>query len=208
MPSLPMRPLRLNGVLFSTSLARPAGSTPGIRSTTWRGFARSIGTFCAARFGLGLAEAGNFPASIKCVGDWFPKKERALATGLLNSGTNVGALATPLLVPWLHQNWGWPMAFFVTGSLGVAWIVAWWLFYEHPQQHARVSAGELDVELLGQVFSHRKRSGARREEADKVRASLEVDLKKRIGGPLGPEIGHGAHAATGPRRLSAGIERV
>ena len=107
------------------------------------GFARSVGGFCVARFGLGLAEAGNFPASIKCVGDWFPKKERALATGLFNSGTNVGALVTPLLVPWLHQNWGWPMAFFVTGSLGAAWIVAWWLLYEHPQRHPRVSAGEL-----------------------------------------------------------------
>src|SRR5947209_1892625 len=63
------------------------------------GFARSVGGFCAARFGLGLAEAANFPASIKSVGEWFPKKERALATGLFNSGTNVGALATPLLVP-------------------------------------------------------------------------------------------------------------
>jgi MFS transporter, ACS family, hexuronate transporter len=107
------------------------------------GFARSVTGFCVARFGLGLAESGNFPASIKSVGDWFPRKERALATGLFNSGTNVGALITPLLVPWLHQHWGWQAAFFVTGALGLIWVVLWWLIYEHPQRHARVTRAEM-----------------------------------------------------------------
>ena len=74
--------------------------------------------FALARFLLGLGEAGNFPASIKTVAEWFPKKERALATGIFNSGTNVGALATPLLVPWLVGIWSWKSAFFVTGLIG------------------------------------------------------------------------------------------
>ncbi len=107
------------------------------------GLARSVGGFCTARFGLGLAEAANFPASIKSVGEWFPKKERALATGIFNSGTNVGVLVPPLLVPWLKNNWGWPVAFYVTGAIGLVWVIFWWLLYEHPQRHSRVSAGEL-----------------------------------------------------------------
>ena len=107
------------------------------------GFARSVGGFCAARFGLGLAEAGNFPASIKSVGEWFPKKERALATGLFNSGTNVGALVTPLFVPWLASTWGWPMAFYVTGVSGVAWVLLWWRFYSDPERQPRLTPQEL-----------------------------------------------------------------
>ena len=83
------------------------------------GFMRTVTGFCAARFGLGLAEAANFPAAIKAVGEWFPKRQRALATGLFNSGTNTGALLTPLLVPWLYANWGWPAAFYATGAIGV-----------------------------------------------------------------------------------------
>jgi len=107
------------------------------------GFARSVFGFCAARFGLGLAEAGNFPASIKSVGEWFPKKERALATGLFNSGTNVGALVTPLLVPWLANNWGWPTAFYVTGAVGTIWVLLWSWLYHEPDRHPHVSAQEL-----------------------------------------------------------------
>ncbi len=70
-------------------------------------YSGSVAGFMAARFVLGLGEAGNFPASIKTVAEWFPKKERALATGIFNSGTNVGALLTPLVVPWITLNWGW-----------------------------------------------------------------------------------------------------
>jgi ACS family hexuronate transporter-like MFS transporter len=107
------------------------------------GFMRTVSGFCAARFGLGLAEAANFPAAIKSVGEWFPKNERALATGLLNSGTNVGALVTPLLVPWLYAKWGWQAAFYATGAVGMLWVLLWWPLYNVPERHPRVSAAEL-----------------------------------------------------------------
>lgn len=107
------------------------------------GLARSVAGFCAARFGLGFAEGGNFPASIKTVAEWFPKKERALATGIFNAGSNVGAVVTPLAAPWLAVTFGWPVAFYVTGALGFLWLVAWWMIYRHPHQHPRVSAEEL-----------------------------------------------------------------
>ncbi|HTD87334.1 MAG TPA: MFS transporter [Candidatus Binatia bacterium] len=107
------------------------------------GFMRSVAGFGAARFGLGLAEAANFPAAIKAVGEWFPKRERALATGLLNSGSNVGALVTPLVVPWLTQNWGWQAAFYVTGAIGILWVALWWPFYREPEHHWLVSPAEL-----------------------------------------------------------------
>jgi len=99
--------------------------------------------FSAARFALGLAEGGNFPAAVKTVSIWFPKKERALATGIFNAGSNVGALIAPLLVPWLTQNFGWPTAFFITGALGFTWLVAWGLLYEEPEKHPRISPAEL-----------------------------------------------------------------
>ncbi|HEY0552463.1 MAG TPA: MFS transporter [Verrucomicrobiae bacterium] len=96
-----------------------------------------------ARFALGLGEAGNFPASIKTVAEWFPKKERALATGIFNSGTNVGALLAPLIVPWVAAKWGWQWAFVGTGLLGFLWL-AWWLStYRSPENHPRLSAAEL-----------------------------------------------------------------
>ncbi len=107
------------------------------------GLMRTVTGFCAARFGLGLAEAANFPAAIKAVGEWFPKKERALATGLLNSGTNTGALITPLLVPWLYSQWGWPAAFYATGAAGVLVVFLWWPLYRSPEHHRLVSPAEL-----------------------------------------------------------------
>jgi len=99
--------------------------------------------FSAARFALGLAEGGNFPAAIKTVSLWFPKKERALATGLFNAGSNVGALVAPLLVPWLTIRFGWATAFLATGALGLAWLVGWWRFYRDPDKHPTVSPAEL-----------------------------------------------------------------
>jgi MFS transporter, ACS family, hexuronate transporter len=108
------------------------------------GFMRTVNGFCAARFGLGLAESANFPASIKAVSEWFPKKERALATGLFNSGTNVGALVTPLLVPWLYTTWGWPAAFYATGAVGLLWVFLWWPIYRSPELHSSVSPAELE----------------------------------------------------------------
>lgn len=105
--------------------------------------ARSVAGFSIARFALGLGEAGNFPASIKTVAEWFPKKERALATGIFNSGTNVGALATPLLVPIITIAWGWQWAFILTGALGFVWVVFWLLLYRKPEEHPRLSKAEL-----------------------------------------------------------------
>lgn len=99
--------------------------------------------FSAARFALGLAEGGNFPAAIKTISEWFPKKERALATGIFNAGSNVGALLTPLLVPWITVRFGWASAFLFTGALGFFWIIAWALIYRHPHEHSRVSPAEL-----------------------------------------------------------------
>jgi MFS transporter, ACS family, aldohexuronate transporter len=106
-------------------------------------FVRSVAGFCAARFGLGLSEGGNFPAAIKTVSDWFPKKDRALATGVFNAGSNVGALITPLMVPWITVRFGWPMAFIVTGALGFLWMIGWWVFYETPERHPSLSQAEL-----------------------------------------------------------------
>lgn len=87
--------------------------------------ARSVFGFGVARFFLGLGEAGNFPAAIKTAAEWFPKKERALATGIFNAGTNVGALVTPLVVPIITIKWGWEAAFIVTGAIGFLWLFAW-----------------------------------------------------------------------------------
>jgi ACS family hexuronate transporter-like MFS transporter len=99
--------------------------------------------FALMRFLLGLGEAGNFPASIKTVAEWFPRKERALATGIFNSGTNVGALITPLVVPWITLHWGWEWAFIGTGLTGFFWL-AWWLrVYKTPEEHPRLSPAEL-----------------------------------------------------------------
>jgi ACS family hexuronate transporter-like MFS transporter len=99
--------------------------------------------FSAARFVLGLAEGGNFPACIKTVSEWFPRKERALATGLFNAGSNAGVIIAPILVPLLALRYGWPSAFFVSGGLSLIWLVAWWLLYDAPEKHPRLSASEL-----------------------------------------------------------------
>lgn len=99
--------------------------------------------FAIARFALGLGESGAFPASIKTVAEWFPKKERALATGIFNAGTNVGALVTPLVVPWITLHWGWQSAFILTGALGFAWGLWWWIAYREPERHPRLKPSEL-----------------------------------------------------------------
>jgi ACS family hexuronate transporter-like MFS transporter len=103
----------------------------------------SVVGFIVVRFLLGLGEAGNFPASIKTVAEWFPKKERALATGIFNSGTNIGALATPLLVPLVVLYWGWYEAFIITGVIGFIWLIFWLLIYKRPEDHPRLSKEEL-----------------------------------------------------------------
>src|SRR5271165_7107125 len=105
--------------------------------------ARSVLQFAVVRFALGLGESGNFPASIKTISEWFPKKERALATGLFNSGTNIGAIVTPLIIPWITYRFGWQMAFIGTGALGLIWVIAWWTLYRSPEGDRHLSPAEL-----------------------------------------------------------------
>src|SRR5688572_5926056 len=105
--------------------------------------ARTPRGFAIARAALGLGESGNFPASIKTVAEWFPKKERALATGIFNAGSNVGAIAAPLIVPWIALTWSWQAAFIATGALGFIWLIFWLLLYRGPEEHPRISSAEL-----------------------------------------------------------------
>jgi ACS family hexuronate transporter-like MFS transporter len=105
--------------------------------------AATVGGFMLARFFLGLGEAGNFPAAIKTVAEWFPRRERAFATGIFNSGSNIGAIAAPLMVPAVALAWGWQAAFLVTGVLSAAWLTTWLLWYRAPEQQPRVSSEEL-----------------------------------------------------------------
>ena len=104
---------------------------------------RTVVGFGVARGFLGLAESGNFPAAIKAVTEWFPRRERALATGIFNAGANIGAVASPAVVPWLTVTYGWPAAFIATGALGFIWLIAWLLVYELPERSKRVGRSEL-----------------------------------------------------------------
>jgi ACS family hexuronate transporter-like MFS transporter len=104
----------------------------------------SLLSFGIARAALGLGESGAFPASIKTVTEWFPQKERALATGIFNAGTNVGAIITPVVVPWITIHFGWRWAFVVTGAVGFLWFLLWMAVYRKPEEHPRCSPAELE----------------------------------------------------------------
>ena len=105
--------------------------------------AKSVFGFSVARAALGVTEAGNFPAAIKTVAEWFPRKERALATGLFNSGANIGAIVAPLTVPFIAAAYGWQWAFIATGLLGFIWLIFWNKHYYKPSEHPKLSAAEL-----------------------------------------------------------------
>ncbi len=105
--------------------------------------AKGTGGFMFARGVLGFGEAGNFPAAIKTVAEWFPKKERALATGIFNSGTNVGAILAPITVPWIADHLGWEAAFLIIGGIGFLWLIFWFWLYEIPSRSKRVGAAEV-----------------------------------------------------------------
>lgn len=105
-------------------------------------FATSTLSFGLYRALLGVTESGNFPAAIKTVAEWFPKKERALATGIFNSGTNVGAIVAPIAVPWIAVNYSWQMAFIATGAVGLLWLIFWFVMYEVPAKHKKLSKAE------------------------------------------------------------------
>src|SRR3982750_2869557 len=106
-------------------------------------YSASVAGFMTARFALGIGESGNFPAAIKTVAEWFPKKERALATGIFNSGANIGAVVAPILVPWILGAYGWQEAFIITGGLAFIWLIFWFIYYEVPAKEKRLNAAEL-----------------------------------------------------------------
>jgi ACS family hexuronate transporter-like MFS transporter len=112
-------------------------------ATSGQSLARSVLAFAIARFVLGLAEAPNFPAAIKTVAEWFPNKERALATGIFNSGANIGAIVAPATAPWVAAHFGWQWAFVLLGVLSAIWIVPWAVTYRQPERHPRLAATEL-----------------------------------------------------------------
>ena len=139
------------GLLFAGRLIDRLGTKLGYLMATflWSASAvlhalvNSTFGFIFVRSALGLSEAGNFPAAIKTVAEWFPKKERALATGIFNTGAGVGPIIAPLTVPFIAAAWGWRMAFVITGSVGFIWLILWLRYYEIPSRQKRVSAAEL-----------------------------------------------------------------
>lgn len=107
-------------------------------------FVRTTFGFGAVRSTLGLGEGGNFPAAIKVVAEWFPKKERAFATGIFNSGSNIAAVIGPFLVMWIYESYGWRAAFIWTGAIGFVWLIFWWIFYAVPARQWRLGKAELE----------------------------------------------------------------
>jgi ACS family hexuronate transporter-like MFS transporter len=136
-------------IIFGNFIDR-IGSKMGytISITVWsiaamaHAFARSTFGFGAARALLGLGEGGNFPAAVKATAEWFPKRERALATGIFNSGTSIGAVIAPILIPWLLGAYGWEAAFVITGAIGFVWLIFWLIFYEIPTRQKRLNPEE------------------------------------------------------------------
>jgi ACS family hexuronate transporter-like MFS transporter len=112
--------------------------------------ARGALGFGLARVGLGLGEAGNFPAAVKTVAEWFPKKERGLATGIFNSGTSVGVVSALAIVPWILSHYGWQEVFWITGGLGFIWLIFWLIFYEIPSKQKRLTTDEYTLITSGQ----------------------------------------------------------
>jgi ACS family hexuronate transporter-like MFS transporter len=112
--------------------------------------------FMFARIALGLTEGANFPGAIKATAEWFPVKERALATGMFNAGSNVGAIICPIGVPWMFQHLGWPATFYITGAVGFIWVAAWWWIYETPEKHRRLSKEELTYIKEGQPLTEER----------------------------------------------------
>lgn len=121
-------------------------------------FAKTPFGFGVARAALGVPEAGNFPAAIKTTAEWFPKKERALATGIFNSGTNVGAIIAPLVVPWIAVTWGWQEAFIITGAIGLIWLGFWFVMYDSPEK--KLANGQLKQTEYDHIMSDKEETVA------------------------------------------------
>lgn len=118
-------------------------------------FARTAAGFSLARAMLGVSESAIFPGSIKAVAEWFPQKERALATGIFNAGTNTGAILTPLLVPWITLRWGWQWAFVATGAFGLMWLAFWIPLYRNPEAASDTHVARTTVRWIT-LFRHRQ----------------------------------------------------
>ncbi len=138
------------GMLFAGRVVDKLGTKIGyfLATALWsiaaicHAFATGTMGFSIARIFLGITEAGNFPAAIKATAEWFPKKERAFATGIFNSGTNIGAIIAPLTVPFIAEKYGWQWAFILTGAVGFIWLVLWFIYYEIPSKQKRLSEPE------------------------------------------------------------------
>ena len=130
--------------IFNTKKGYAASLTGWSFAAISHALAGSVFGFGIARFFLGFFEAGNFPAAVKTVAEWFPKKERAFATGLFNAGSNVGAILAPLVVPFIVSIWGWKEAFIITGAAGFIWLIFWFKYYDTPDKSKYVSRVELE----------------------------------------------------------------
>src|ERR1041385_2491648 len=129
--------------VFGTRLGYALAMVAWSLASMAHGLMSSFSGFLGARIALGFGEAGVFPASIKAVAEWFPRKERALATGIFNAGTNLGAILAPFLVRWINGRWGWRAAFFLVGGLGFVWVLLWLALYRRPEEHSNCSKAEL-----------------------------------------------------------------
>ncbi|MDQ0064858.1 MFS transporter [Chryseobacterium lathyri] len=148
------------------------------------GFVKSTVGFLIARSTLGISEAGNFPAAIKSVAEWFPKKERALATGIFNSGATVGAILAPLLVPFILGHYGWRETFVWIGALGLLWIVLWWKFYKIPEKTKNLSQEELQYIKSDQDGKTQEQSKVPLSELLKYKVTWSFAIGKILTDPI------------------------
>ncbi len=148
------------------------------------GFVKSTVGFLIARSTLGISEAGNFPAAIKSVAEWFPKKERALATGIFNSGATVGAILAPLLVPFILGHYGWRETFVWIGALGLLWIVLWWRFYNIPEKTKKLSQKELQYIKSDQIGQTEEQSKVPLSELLKYKVTWAFAIGKILTDPI------------------------
>lgn len=136
--------------------------------------AKSTFGFSLFRGLLGISEAGNFPAAVKVIAEWFPQKERGLATGIFNSGTSIGPIIAPILIPWLLGAFGWKEAFVITGALGFIWLAVWWIFYEIPSKQKRLTQEEYNYIHAGRETDASKPA----EAAKKIKWTQLLGLRQ------------------------------
>ncbi|SHG42021.1 MFS transporter, ACS family, hexuronate transporter [Chryseobacterium oranimense] len=148
------------------------------------GFVKSTIGFIIARSTLGISEAGNFPAAIKSVAEWFPKKERALATGIFNSGATVGAILAPLLVPFILGHYGWRQTFVWIGALGMVWIVLWWKFYAVPEKTKNLNKEELQYIKSDQAEKTEEKTKIPLSELLKYKVTWSFAIGKMLTDPI------------------------